>query len=132
MEDLFAPLHFTNIPHDISERAIDRLPSFTGNDATIATDHIKRFTTFLARYAHATTYNHEDVKMQLFILSLEGDARNWFCDFPDNFFDSLQAIINAFKNRYGDQINERYLPCAIYNMKTNENGIGDQNSKLIC
>jgi len=48
---------------------------------------------------------------------LEGDARNWFCDFPYNSFDSLQAIVNAFKNRYGDQMDS---PSANYNEKKGE------------
>jgi len=40
--------------------------------------------------------------MRLFVFSLEGDALNWFNNFPKDSFTSLQDIVNAFKDRYGD------------------------------
>lgn len=98
-------LCFTNIqgyPHDILKNAINNLPSFKGNIAITARDHLIKYTHCMERFCSSARYKHEDIKMWLFFLSLEGDAKNWFYDFPDNSFDSLQVIVNAFKNRYGD------------------------------
>lgn len=53
----------------------------------------------------------------IFVLSLEGDARNRFCDFPDDSFNSLQAIIDTFKNIYE---NQGGLPCASNTMKKHD------------
>jgi len=47
--------------------------------------------------------------MRLFVFSLEGDALNWFNNFPKDSFTSLQDIVNAFKDRYG---NPNSLPSA--------------------
>jgi len=47
--------------------------------------------------------NHEDVKMRLFIFSLDGDAMDWFIDLPANNCDSLESIIDAFEEKYGDE-----------------------------
>jgi len=116
MNDLLAPCHFTNIPHDILEIAINKLPSFTGNNAITATNHLIKFTRMLM-FCDSPRYNDEDVKMLLFVVSLQGDANNWYYDFPNNYFGSLQAIVNAFKNRYEDQ---RDSPCTTSAMKNYE------------
>jgi len=72
---------------------MNKLPIFEGNNAVNIDAHIRKFTTFIQRYAHVTAYNHEDVRMKLFVLSLEDDALQWFYDKPDNASDSLQAQI---------------------------------------
>lgn len=40
--------------------------------------------------------------MRLFIFSLDGDGMDWFIELPANNFDSLESIINAFEEKYGD------------------------------
>jgi len=58
--------------------------------------------------------------MRLFVFSLEGDALNWFNNFPKNSFTSLQDIVNAFKDRYGDSNNS---PCASKIMQKKESNL---------
>ena len=91
MEDLCKPCDFSNItgyPHDLPDKAIERLPSFQGNNAISAKSHITKFNQCLAKWCNA--HNHEDVKMRLFILSLEDDAMEWFQDQNDNKFKTLK------------------------------------------
>jgi len=52
--------------------------------------------------------NHEDVKMRLFIFSLDGDAMDWFIDLVANNFDSLESIIDAFEEKYGDEKKSKF------------------------
>ena len=75
----------------------------------------------MGKYARGVDYNHEDVKMSLFVLSLEEDALDWFTEKLDNSFNSLQSIINAFKDKYGDKREERRLVKAINVIKKKEN-----------
>jgi len=41
--------------------------------------------------------------MKIFILTLSGDAFDWYVKFPNNTFDSLQSIIDAFEDKNGDK-----------------------------
>ena len=47
--------------------------------------------------------------MRLFVRSLKGDALNWFNNCPEDSFTSLQGIVDAFKDIYGDPDSS---PCA--------------------
>jgi len=74
--DLFTPCNFVNIqgyPHDLLENHFDKLPTFQGNNAVSVNAHLKAFSSWLGKYAKGVDYNHGDVKMSLFVLSLEGD-----------------------------------------------------------
>lgn len=77
--------------------------------------------TFLVMHASQATYNHEDFKMKLFVLYFENDPMDWFLDWTNNSFDSLQAIINAFKDMFGDKLEGRYFLRIISDIKKNEN-----------
>ena len=48
-------------------------------------------------------HNHEDVKMKLFVLSLEEEAIDWFMEQDDNKFKDLKGIIEAFNDKWGDK-----------------------------
>lgn len=63
----------------------------------------------MQRFAHSIAYKHEDVRMKLFVLSLTDNVLDWFHDKADNAFDSLRALTNAFKNKYGDKREGKYL-----------------------
>lgn len=41
--------------------------------------------------------------MKLFVLSLKDNALEWFHDKADNAFDSLRALTDAFKDKFGDK-----------------------------
>ena len=107
MNDLFAPCDFTNIlgyPNFILDEAIEaieELPSFLGNNVISTETHLTNFQLCVSKWCH--DINHEDVKIKLFKFSLDGDALDWFIDLLANSFDSLESIIDAFEEKYGDK-----------------------------
>lgn len=104
--DMYAPCDFSNIigyPNDILSIGIDKLPNFQGNNAISANSHLRDFSIWMAKYGRSDDFDHEDVIMTLFILTLGGDAYDQFAEKPQNSFNSLQSIINAFKEKYGDK-----------------------------
>jgi hypothetical protein len=91
MDDLYKPCDFTAIngyPHAIPKKALDKLPSFQGNNAISAKAHIRAFTHCVNKWCGNVA--HEDVKMKLFVLSLEEDALDWFSYFADNKFKTIK------------------------------------------
>ena len=122
MNDLFAPCDFTNIngyPHNIPNKAIEKLPSFESNNAISPTSHVKNFNVCIFKWCN--TANYEDVKTRLFVLSLEEDALDWLTEQPANSYNSLQAILTAFLDKLGEKKENRHLINVISNMKKNEN-----------
>jgi len=108
---------------------MDKLPTFQGNTAVSVNTHLKDFSSWLGKYARAADFNHEDVKMTLFVLTLEGNALHWFTEKLRNSFDSLQLIINAFKEKYGDKREERHFVKVISIIKKIENEIAEEFKK---
>jgi hypothetical protein len=47
-------------------------------------------------------HDEEDVKMTLFVYSLEGDAAEWFSEQDPNKFNTLAEIFQALRERWGD------------------------------
>jgi hypothetical protein len=75
MSVFLRPLNFAAIqgaPHTVLEKAIDKLPTFQGNNAISARSHIPNFQMCVERYCRG--HDEEDVKMTLFLYSLEGDV----------------------------------------------------------
>jgi len=107
MNDSFAPCDFTNIsgyPNFILDEAIEaieELPSFLGNNAISIETHLTNFHLCVSKWCH--DINHENVKMRLFIFSLDGKAMDWFIELLANSFDSLESIIDVFEEKYGDE-----------------------------
>jgi hypothetical protein len=100
MSIFLRPLNFATIqgsPHQVPEKAIDKLPIFQGNNAISAKTHILNFNICVERYCRG--HDEEDVKMTLFVYSLEGDAAEWFTDFPAAKFSTLDEILDAFRKR---------------------------------
>ena len=75
MGEFFTQLNFTQIagqPHDIPEKAIDKLMTFNGTDASISAEqHIRNFSRHFGSYVRGAN-KYEDVYMTLFALSLDG------------------------------------------------------------
>lgn len=113
MGDYYRPCNFTNVqgyPHNLlDEPTMRKLPTFQGNNSINLEAHLKNFNTFVQRFTHSTAYNHEDVRMKFFVLSLEDNALDWFHDKADNAFDLLRALTDAFKDKYGDKREGKYL-----------------------
>ena len=130
MEDLYKPCDFSSIqgyPHAILDKALEKLPSFQGNNAISAKNHLRNFNACIAKWC--TNHNHEDTKMKLFILSLEEDALDWFLEHDDNIFDSLKGIVDAFNERYGNRREDRHLLAALYASQKRENETMEEFNK---
>ena len=100
MDDLCKPCDFSNItsyPHALPNKAIEKLPSFQGNNAISAKSHTTKFNQCIAKWCNAS--NYVDVRMRLFVLSSEDDAMEWFEEQNDNKFKTLKEIIEAFNDR---------------------------------
>ena len=80
MGELFTQLNFTQIasqPHNIPEKAIDKLMTYNGTDASVSAEqHLRNFSKHCGSYVRGAD-KHEDVYMTLFPLSLDGKAENW-------------------------------------------------------
>jgi len=130
MNDIFSPCKFNNIngyPHNIPDKAIEKLPYFQDNNAISAASHVKNFNVCIFKWCNVA--NYEDVKMRVFVLSLEEDALDWFTEQPANSYDSLQAIVNAFMGKYGERRENSHLISAISTMKKNENETMEEFNK---
>jgi ribonuclease HI len=122
MASFLSPLNFAAIqgaPHDVPEKAIDKLPIFHGNNAISAQAHISSFHRCVGKYSRG--HNEEDVKMTLFVYSLEGSAADWFEDFPANKFSTLNSIIDEFRKRWGDEKEHRFQLGALTTSQKKEN-----------
>jgi hypothetical protein len=127
---IYAPCDFSainNYPHAIPEKAIEKLPSFQGNNAISAKMHVKSFMRCINKWCAA--HDYEDVKMKLFVLSLEDDASDWYEDKPDNTFKTLKDLIDVFTEKWGEKRDHRHLLAALNTMKKNENETMDEFNK---
>ena len=120
MDYSFKPCRFTDRLHDFPEEAISKVLIFSVGDPITVRRHLGLFTRIMIIYCRPPQFNHEDIKMRLFVFSLEGDALKWFNNYLENSFTSLQDIVNAFKDRYG---NPDSLPCAPKIVQHNKNNL---------
>jgi hypothetical protein len=132
MNTFLSPLNFAAIqgaPHDVPKKAIDKLPIFHGNNAISANSHISSFRSCVEKYCGG--HKEEDVKMTLFVYSLEGNVAEWFEDFPANKFNTLNSIIDEFKKRWGDRKEHRFQLGALTTSQKKENEtVVEFNSKF--
>lgn len=119
MDYSFKPCHFTDNLHDFSKEAISKLFLFSGGDSVVVRQRLNRFTCVMIIYCRLPQYNHEDVKMRLFVHSLKGDVLNWFNNCPEDSFTSLQDIVDAFKDRYGDPDSSLCAPKIVQQNESN-------------
>jgi hypothetical protein len=102
MSAFLRPLNFAAIqgaPHAIPEKAIDKLPCFQGNNVVSVHSHILNFDLCVLKYCRG--HDEEDVKMTLFVYSLEGDVAEWFSEFDPNKFSTLAEIVTSFQGKVG-------------------------------
>ena len=96
MTEFYKPLDFSQIagaPHDITNDAIKKLPRFEENNATTAKTHLRKFERHLVSYCNSVAADHEDVKMNLFALSLEDDAAEWHENLGDDSYKTLNEFL---------------------------------------
>jgi hypothetical protein len=90
MGDPLRPCNFSNIqgyPHPIPDKATEKLFSFKGNNVVNDKTHIMNFNMCVLKWCNGQ--NYEDVKMTLFVYSLEGDAIEWFSKHDPNKLNTL-------------------------------------------
>ena len=95
MTELVKPLDFYQIagaPHAIPKDDIKKLPIFQGNNAITAKSHLRKFKNHLVSYCNDGAHDHDDVKMNLFALSLEDDAEEWYFDLDDYSYKTLSEF----------------------------------------
>jgi hypothetical protein len=130
MSTFLRPLNFALIqgaPHTIPDRAIEKLPCFSGNNVVSAHAHLLSFNLCIDKWCIG--HDEEDVKMKLFVFSLEGDATEWFSDQDPNKFNTLTEIVQDFKERWGDQKENRFLLAALSTTQKKENETMDEFNK---
>lgn len=128
--DIYEPLNFANIqgyPHNLPNISIDKLLAFQGNNAISVKNHLYAFHTWWAKFTNA--HNYEDVQMKRFVLTLEQDAMDWFRDRPDHSIDSFNFLLNAFREKFGDKKEDRFLAKAIRIIKKKENETCEEFNK---
>jgi hypothetical protein len=115
--------------HQVPEKAIEKLPTFQRNNAISAKSHILNFKMCVERYCRG--HDEEDVKMTLFVSSLEGDVAKWFTDFDPAKFRTLDEILKEFRKRWGDQKVHRFQLAALTSSHKKENEIVEEfNTKF--
>ena len=129
MGEFFTQLNFTQIPgqpHNIPEKAINKLMTFNGTNAsTSAEQHIRNFSRHCGSYVKGAD-KHEDVHMTLFALSLDGKAGNWYDNLPNNSFTTIADFKTAFLGKFGRKKKPRHLVAALTSMKKSETETMDE------
>ena len=104
MGEYFSPLDISQIagqPHNLPDKAVDKLPIFTSTDAINASLHLRNLSRCISAFISDSAHKHEDVYMKLFALSLDGDAGEWFNNLPNNSFATLATFKTTFTNKFG-------------------------------
>ena len=122
-----SPMDAIYQPCDFPDKALEKLPSFQGNNVVSAKAHVRNFNLCISKWCNA--YNHEDVKMKLFVLSLEEDALDWFTEQDDNKFNTLQEILDGFNERWRDRKEAHFLLVALHASQKNENETMEEFNK---
>ena len=107
----FKPLDFTQIagyPHTLPDKAIEKLPTFQGNNVVTVENHIGKISKCYLSWVRDPTQTHDDVYMKLFALSLEEDACEWYLDLDDNSYANYVGFLKGFKKRWGVQKEPRH------------------------
>jgi hypothetical protein len=79
--------------HPIPNKAIEKFPSFQGNNVVSSNTHVPNFNLCAMKWCNS--HNYEDVKMTFFVYSLEGDVAEWFSEYDAEKFSTLVEITKA-------------------------------------
>ena len=99
MGEYFTQLNFSQIagqPHHLPNKAVEKLPIFTGTDTTTSAMHLKSLSRGVDAFINDPAHQHDDVYMKLFALSLDGRAGYWYSKLPDNSFATLETFKTSF------------------------------------
>jgi hypothetical protein len=100
----FSPFNFSSVPGfpnvvPTMDEWGDFLPIFRERKEDNPTEHLREFHELM----HQWEINHEDVLLNMFMFSLEGDDREWYHSLPPASISSLEqfhATFNAHCQRY--------------------------------
>lgn len=67
--------------------------------------------------------------MKLFVLSLEEDAFDWFFGLQDDKFATINTLIDAFTERWGDKREHCHSLAALHTIKKYENETMEEFNK---
>ena len=80
-------------------------------------------------YCNEAAHDHDDVKMKIFALSLEEDARDWYLDLDDNSYKTLDEFQTVFKEKWEEKKEPRHQLVALHNIKKMENKTMEEFNK---
>jgi hypothetical protein len=80
------------------------LPRYNGEGDVTVEEHLVAF------YSFANNFNieHVDVWMRLFVQSLDGEVRKWFCGLTPDSITGIEALDEAFLKQWGDRRDYMY------------------------
>ena len=134
MKEFYKLLDFSQVVgniHDIPNDAIKKLPIFKGNNAITAKSHLRKFEKHLVSYCNDAAHDHDNVKMNLFALSLEDDAEEWYLDLDDDSYKNISEFQDDFSKKWGEKKEPRHLLATLYSIKKMENETMDEfNTKF--
>jgi hypothetical protein len=110
----YAPLVFPNPLSAMPTGDYQKyMPKFTEAGEYIAEEHIEAF------YAYAENINisEEDVWTRVFIQILDGQARKWFKELPENSINGIEQLDAAFLKHWGERRDLLYYISEFGNMK---------------
>ena len=132
MSDFFKLLDLSQIagaPHAIPNDAIKKLPTFQGNNAISVKSHLQKFSKHLVSYCSQAAHDNNNVKMNLFDLSLEEYVGEWYLDLADNSYKTLNEFLEGFKKKWGEKKEPRHPLVALHNIKKMENETMEEFNK---
>jgi hypothetical protein len=106
----FAPLNFSAVPgfpHPVPHMSEwgDFLPIFRERKEDNPTDHLIKFHECMDQL----DLHHEDVCMNMFMHSLDGDARQWYFSLPPSNISSLKDFHTVFKKHCKRYFSDEFL-----------------------
>ena len=131
MDSFFQPFNFTQIscqPHAIPRKAIEKLPTFQGNNAISTSSHLSKFLKCLLIWCRDAASQHDDVYMKFFTLSLEEDACDMYINLADDSYNSWASFKKGFLEIFGEK-EPHFLLNALHSIKRNENKTMEEFNK---
>jgi len=99
IQDRYKPLQLLLVLHDYPTKHYKYLPKFDGELVNPTTE--KRFQAF-EHLINFFEVEHDDVCMEVFSQSLQGDAKEWFSQLRPNSVSSWEELKDVFLNFWGE------------------------------
>lgn len=100
----YALVQFPPQLNQMAQEYLKILPRFVGEDEQTIENHIAVFCNF----AENLNDEHLDVFLRLFVQSLDGEARKWFKELPNNSIPTWEEMERLFIQRRGEKRDHGY------------------------